>query len=124
MKRFLMRWLTAALTFGFLLLSGYVDNSLAATFCVSSFEELEAALSAAQTNSQADEIHIVQGNYSGNFVYASTESFGITIEGGYTDSCAAREVDAENTILDGSGNSNVLVLSSDQVVDFKATYNG
>ena len=60
--------------------------SMAADFCVGSSAELQAALTAAGTNSQADLIKVRQGTYKGNFMYAFNEAFGVTMEGGYSDS--------------------------------------
>jgi hypothetical protein len=90
----------------------------AATFCVSTASEFETALATAANNGEDDIVQVVQGNYTGNFVYASTEAFNISIEGGYTATCASRVVDASNTVLDGSNNETVLVLSSDQIANF------
>ena len=95
-----------------------IDTVKAANFCVSSASGLETALSIAANNGEDDTVQIVQGNYAGNFVYASTEPSDISIEGGYTKTCASRVVDASNTVLDGSNNDSVLVLSSDQSVNF------
>ncbi|MDL1962514.1 MAG: hypothetical protein LWX01_12645, partial [Deltaproteobacteria bacterium] len=94
-----------------------VGAAQAATFCVSDAAGLHSALSQAASNGEDDIIHIVQGTYVGNFIYASTEAFGVTIEGGYT-TCASREVDPANTVLDGDAAGNVLVLSCDQAVEF------
>lgn len=84
----------------------------AETFCVSTASELHAALTAAQSNGQDDAIRVVQGSYYGNFVYSSSESYGITVEGGYSSSCSSRSLSAENTVLDGNGAGHVLALSS------------
>jgi hypothetical protein len=61
-----------------------VGEAQAATFCVSDAAGLHNALSQAASNGEDDAIRIVQGTYVGNFIYASTEAFGLTIEGGYT----------------------------------------
>ncbi|MCK4426767.1 MAG: hypothetical protein KAV69_08450, partial [Deltaproteobacteria bacterium] len=96
----------------------FVSAAQAATFCVSDAAGLHDALSQAASNGEDDIIQIVQGTYVGNFIYASTEAFGVTIEGGYT-TCASREVDPANTVLDGDAAGNVLVLSCpDQAVKF------
>ena len=83
----------------------------AATFCVSDATGLYNTLSQAASNGEDDTIQIVQSTYVGNFIYASTEAFGVTIEGGYTADCASRKVDPANTVLDGDAAGNVLVLS-------------
>jgi parallel beta-helix repeat protein len=96
-----------------------VGAAQAATFCVSDAAGLHNALSQAASNGEDDTVQIVQGTYVGNFIYASTEAFGVTIEGGYTAYCASREVDPADTVLDGDAAGNVLVLSCpDQAVEF------
>ena len=88
-----------------------VGAAQAATFCVSDAAGLHNALSQAASDGEDDIIQIMQGTYVGNFIYASTEAFGVTIEGGYTVGCASREVDPANTVLDGNATGNVLVSS-------------
>ena len=93
--------------------------SFGATFCVDSATELQSALTTASSNGEDDIVQIVQGTYSGNFAYASTEAYGVSVEGGYASGCASREVDPDNTVLDGNATGSVLVLSSpDQAVEF------
>ncbi|MBC8458446.1 MAG: right-handed parallel beta-helix repeat-containing protein [Deltaproteobacteria bacterium] len=107
--------------FLFLALSLFLIPTIAsgATFCVSSATELQTALTKAASNGEDDTIQIVQGTYFGNFVYASTEAYGVTVKGGYTSGCASREVDPANTVLDGNATGNVLVLSCpDHAVEF------
>jgi len=84
-------------------------------FCVSDATELQTALTTAAGNGQDDTIQIVQGTYNGNFVYASTEANSLTIEGGYTEDCSSRTIDPENTVIDGGGIDNVLMLVTDGV---------
>ena len=93
---------------------------MANTFCVANETELIAALDDAEDNGADDviKIQIKQDPYYGNFVYASTESFGVTIEGGYTALCASRVVDPTNTILDGGGAGRVLTLNSEEAPTF------
>jgi hypothetical protein len=93
-------------------------NGFGATFCVSTPSTLSAALTTAASNGQTDSIRLVSGTYSGNFIYASVEPLGLTIEGGYAAGCGARTVDAANTILDGGATATVLVLTTDQAVSF------
>jgi PKD repeat protein len=96
-----------------------VSAAHAVTFCVSDPTGLHNALSQAASNGEDDIIQILQGTYVGNFIYASTESFGVTIEGGYTSDCTSRVVDPANTVLDGNAAGNVLVLSCpDHAVEF------
>lgn len=99
----------------------FVANpSLAANYCVTNETDLKAALNEAKVNGSDDVIKIQQGTYYGNFVYASTESFGVTIEGGYSALCATRVVDPDNTVLDGGQNGFVLALSApDVAADFE-----
>jgi hypothetical protein len=93
---------------------------MATTYCVSNEANLIAALNEAKVNGADDVIKIQQGTYFGNFVYASTESFGLSIEGGYTALCAGRVVDPTNTVLDGGQNGVVLALSApDVAADFE-----
>jgi predicted outer membrane repeat protein len=85
--------------------------SFGATFCVSNATDLQTALTTAASNGEDDTIQIVQGTYNGNFVYASYETNSLSIEGGYDSECANRVVDPENTVLDGGGVDNVLILA-------------
>jgi hypothetical protein len=96
---------------------GYT-SSHAAILCVDSTEELTSALTTAASNGEDDQIQLVQGTYTGNYVYTSTEAYNLAIEGGYTPGCVTREVDAANTVLDGDETDTVIFLSSDQSVDF------
>jgi hypothetical protein len=91
----------------------------AETFCVNTAQELHDALTGAQSNGQDDIIRIVQGTYNGNFIYASTEEYSVTVEGGYATGCSSRTINAENTVLDGGGSGPVLVLSSSEVSAYK-----
>jgi hypothetical protein len=83
------------------------------THCVSTSAELQDALNVAATNSTPDIIRILSSvdPYVGNFVYTSTEPYGLTIEGGYNPDCTER-VDPANTVLDGGSNGIVLLLST------------
>ena len=60
------------------------SQSMADTYCVSDEANLISALNDTKDNGADDVIKIQQGTYNGNFVYASSESFGLTVEGGYT----------------------------------------
>ena len=92
--------------------------ALCATFCVSDATELQTALTTAESNGEDNTIKIVQGTYNGNFTYASTEGYGLTVEGGYTQDCASRTIDLANTILDGGGTDTVLALVSQGAATF------
>jgi len=79
----------------------FANQSLATIYCVANEAQLIDALDDAKDNGADDVIKIQQDTYYGNFVYASTESFGITIEGGYSDAlCTLRDVAPDNTILE------------------------
>ena len=88
-----------------------------ATFCVETAEELHSTLTIAAANSEDDTVQLVQGLYEGNFVYASTEPFSLSVHGGYTVGCASREIDPTNTVLDGMAADRVLVFSSNQTAN-------
>jgi len=110
-KLFRVSVLLNCLIAGIFLLSS-TSQSMAATFCVGTSAELQTALTVSGTNSQDDLIQVQQGTYNGNFIYASTESYSLTIEGGHTAGCASRVVDATNTVLDGDSIGIVLLLST------------
>ncbi|MEO7936484.1 MAG: choice-of-anchor Q domain-containing protein [Dokdonella sp.] len=76
----------------------------AAFFCVNSAASLQAALNAAASNGQSDEIDIQAGNYTvvpGGFFYVSNEANSITMFGGFDATCEQRT--AARTTFDGSG---------------------
>jgi hypothetical protein len=98
-----------------LLLLGLAAPTDAAVFCVDSAGALQDALTAAASNGADDEVRIVQGTYVGNFIYASAEADALSVLGGYTAGCASREVDLENSILDGNRTNMVLALSAPNV---------
>ncbi len=77
---------------------------------VSTSEELQSALTEAQNNAMDDVIHIAQGTYAGNFLYASTEENDLSILGGYSADFSSKDVDATNTILDGNNTDTVITL--------------
>ena len=89
-----------------------------ANFCVETSEELNIALATAASNGQDDVIKIQQSTYNGNFIYASTEAFGTTIEGGYTSGCTSRIIDSTNTVLDAQNDGIVLALSTTEYGNF------
>jgi probable HAF family extracellular repeat protein/parallel beta-helix repeat protein len=102
--------------------------------CVSTEEELGAALAQAAVNGRDDIIKIRQGTYDGNFTYNADEfeTYNLIIKGGYkpkSPRCKKRKVDPANTLLDGEGSGTVLVLSApsaaaDFVVDGLTLQNG
>ena len=78
--------------------------------CVSTAAGLRSALTEAQTNGTEDIIMVVQGTYTGNFTYDSSEGHSVTLLGGYTANCAGRVRNPENTVLDGNGSGMVILL--------------
>ena len=114
-----------------ILLLFITNQSMAYTFSVADEANLIAALNEAKDNGSDDVIKIQQGTYYGNFVYESSESFGVTIEGGYNVGCTSRVVDATNTVLNAPKNSGEEVLelrapnvSADFVLDGLTFQNG
>ena len=88
--------------------------------------ELQLALTEAQNNALDDAIHIAQGVYIGNFTYISSESYNLSILGGYSTDFNTRDIDATNTVLDGVNNDRVLSVTntSDITVDGVTLQNG
>ena len=80
--------------------------------CISNATDLQSALTNAASSGRDDVIQLIQGTYNGNFVYASTEPYGVTIEGGYLPGCGSRVVDPANTVLDAQNVGRVLALSA------------
>jgi parallel beta-helix repeat protein len=118
MKSLIRKALCASLSFIAICLV-IVCSSQAATFCVSDADGLQTALTQSASNGENDTIRIQQGTYVGNFVYASYEANALTIEGGYTSGCASRTIDPANTVLDGNGTGNALVISTDKATAAK-----
>ena len=82
---------------------------------------MQSALTIAVSNGEDDTIQIVQGTYSGNFIYASAEAYGVSVEGGYTSGCASREVDPANTVPENAAMQRGMCwfcLAPDQAVGF------
>jgi parallel beta-helix repeat protein len=97
---------------------GMTHATYAATFCVTTPEELQIAMATAASNGEDDEVQVVQGTYVSNFVFVSAEGFTLSIEGGYTAGCASRVVDPANTVIDANSSGNVLILVGNSVADF------
>lgn len=92
-------WLSFALTSAL-----ECSSAMAVELCVDSPATLTAALSQATLVNLPFTIKIVQGNYAmtSNLLYSFLAP--ITVEGGYTPSCASRVVDPGNTAIDiGAG---------------------
>ena len=84
-----------------------------ADFCVNTAADLQNALTIAQNNGEDDIIRVQQGTYYGNFGGTFTDAHSLTLEGGYNHRrCKKREVDQNNTVLDGQNNVRVLELRS------------
>jgi hypothetical protein len=114
MNRNQIAWVLVFLFFA--LLNGTVEG---ATFCVSTSEQLQNALNTAATNGEDDTIQIVQATYAGNFVYTSSQSNNLTIEGGYSSGCTSRLVNPASTVLDAGGSGTVLNLQNANTLDLK-----
>ncbi|MTW22408.1 right-handed parallel beta-helix repeat-containing protein, partial [Allochromatium palmeri] len=92
---------------------GLLASSLSAQaeeFCVSSASELFSALITAAYNDTDDRILLVQGTYTGNFLYSSRTAYDLEILGGYDSGCATRTQDPASTVLDGDDTGTVLIL--------------
>jgi len=88
----------------------------AATFCVSTTTELNTALATAQGNGVDNTIQLVQGTYTGSFLFSANH--GLTVLGGYATGCGSRVVSAANTVLDGNTIGQTLRLFSNVPVAF------
>jgi hypothetical protein len=82
------------------------------SFCASTSDELQTALTKAAKDGRDNVIKIIQGNYIGSFVYDSIEANKLTLKGGYSVGCASRVIDPINTVLDAQHLGRVLYLSS------------
>lgn len=102
-------FLLFCLTFIVIVKSGYSATNYS---CVSTDNELLIALNNAALSPEDDEIQLVQGVYTAEFVYSSSNLSDLSIKGGYTANCAGRIPDRENTILDGSFSHRALGILS------------
>jgi len=74
-------------------------------WCVSTAADLRAKLLLAQANGEDDTIKLVHGTYLADnapFTFDSTETFGLTIHGGFDSACTQTVQDPRFTILDGA----------------------
>jgi parallel beta-helix repeat protein len=84
-----------------------VGDACTIAHCVDNSIEFQGALDAAESNNMYDVIQLEQGTYNisensnHNFFFDSTEMYGLSIEGGYSDNCIYRNINPEMTILDG-----------------------
>jgi PKD repeat protein len=87
-------------------------NACTQTHCVTNSEEFQAALTIAESNGVNDVIQLEQGTYSpsernplgpalGGFNYESDQGRYLVIKGGYTSECGTREINPNNTVVDG-----------------------
>jgi hypothetical protein len=79
-------------------------------WCVSTAADLQAKLLLAQANGEDDMIKLVRGTYAvgtGPFIFHSTETFGLVINGGFDAGCTQTAQDPRLTILDG-GNAHAV----------------
>lgn len=106
-----------------MLLAFWAGDSDAYDFCVypggTGEHDLQTALTTAQANDQNDTIKIVQGIYSGNFSYNSSQSYSIILEGGYIPGCTDRAINPSNTVIDGNMSGSVLALLNFSSGDIK-----
>lgn len=93
-----------------LLLSTLPAGAHAATHCVDTPAELQAAIDAAEANGEADEIRIVNGTYepSQAFHFQSEEAFSIAFRGGYEGGCLVRS--GATTTIDGANQRRGLMV--------------
>ncbi len=97
-----------------LVLNGVAQGGV---FCVDTSSTLQIALNTSATNGEDDTIKIVQGSYIGNFVYNSSETMNLIIEGGYTSGCSFRMVNPGNTVLNAGASGTVLNLQTPNTLD-------
>ncbi len=101
----------------FLFLTVHIANS-AVVRCVSNESQLLSGLNESANSEEDYTIQLVKRIYnatSGTFVYSSSNTSSLTIEGGYTANCASRDnnpINPENTILDGQDFYQTLALVS------------
>ena len=101
--------LSTAMIAGLLIHSNFAKGE---KFPVKNATELLTALHDAAVNLEDDTIRIAQGEYSGGFVYSSTNAFNLAIEGGWSSDFSTRTISASNTIVDGVDSSRVLGIVS------------
>lgn len=96
-------------------------NASAATFCVSTSEQLQNALATAQGNGQSDDVRVRTGTFvapGGGFFYealASDANDSLTLSGGWTGAntaCTGRNRTPGATVLSGAGLRRVMTLNN------------
>jgi len=85
------------------------------------YADLQAALTAAESNADSDLIKVAQGTHAGNFVYESDSGHALWVYGGYEPGtgCGDRDLDPANTILDGGGAGGAPDLHDSSGADMK-----
>ncbi len=88
--------------------------SNAATFCVSSASELQAALNVAASNNQGDVIELVEGTFtlSTTLTHDSSEVRNLFLIGGYAAGCTALASASAKSVIDGGGARPLLDLAA------------
>ena len=97
------------------LLVAFSNAGANTTTCVHDPGEFQTALTAAQTNGDANLIELARGTYSTGgvqFEFASTTALQLDISGGYNTDCTTIIEDPRLTVLDGEGTSSVLLVSN------------
>lgn len=102
-------------------LLGLSPGASAATFCVTTPAEFQAALTTAASNGEDDVIRVHQGNYAltQQLLFDSSQTNGLDISGGwfsFPTPCAVQFPDASTTVLDGQGATGGLNIVSREVV--------
>lgn len=100
-----------------------IDCASAATFCVHTSAQLQAALTTAETNGENDIIKVAEGSYTapaGGFDYqayaqSGSDDYDLEISGGWYDAfgfaCLGHHANPFQTLLDGGGTSRVMNLA-------------
>ena len=101
-------------------LAGLANETRAATFCVSTGDQLRIALMTASANNEADTIKIEVGTYTQTggapiaFAYSTAQNFTLIVAGGYVSHppqmCDQQLDQPEATVLSGSNSKQVLQL--------------
>lgn len=84
----------------------------AATFCVGTPAELAQALTSAAGTAADDEIRIRTGTYSApqTLVYNATTAGWLYLSGGWQAGCTTQSLNAHDTVLDGGGQRQIMVI--------------
>lgn len=99
-----------------LLLNLAIHTLQAADFCVTSPQEFQNALYTAQNNLENDVVRITAGEYLGGFNFSSSESYNLTITGGWQGSnnnpCGTQITDPLATKLNENDNRDILRMTT------------